>query len=83
MSVLDRNLLRIPNPVSDLAGGVPKYVFFEGEHVDIAKLYGGGRYLLSVINQQKTSMYTINCVLGQFFRSTAVPKFRYSSCYMY
>ena len=27
---------RIPNPVSDLAGGVPKYVFFDGEHVDIS-----------------------------------------------
>ena len=36
MSVVDLNLLRIPNPVSDLAGGVPKYVFFEGEHVDIS-----------------------------------------------
>jgi hypothetical protein len=29
-------LLRIPNPVSDLAGGIPKYVFFDGEHVDIS-----------------------------------------------
>jgi hypothetical protein len=35
MSVLDPNSLGIPNPVSDLAGGVPKYVFFEGGHVDI------------------------------------------------
>jgi len=25
---LDKNLLRITNSVSDLAGGVPKYVFF-------------------------------------------------------
>ena len=31
----DRNLLRIANPFSDLAGGVPKYVFFECEHFDI------------------------------------------------
>ena len=29
-------MLRIPNPVSDLAGGIPKYVFFDGEHVDIS-----------------------------------------------
>ena len=31
-----KNSIRIPNPVSDLSGGVPKYVFFEGEHVDIS-----------------------------------------------
>ena len=29
-------MLRIPNPVSDLAGGIPKYIFFDGEHVNIS-----------------------------------------------